>query len=477
MPSEKEWLERVPQEVRDSVHSGCEQVVKALVGNFSILLVGSQKTGKTLLVESLLEAGISGKVVRITSPPKSMSQVRTLLDQIHHETAQVVFLDNVHDLLPTVKRTELEHKFEVLLIRSLKQFQQITGSLIVLTSLPSYDCAVFTSSLPRLKRVDLHNPTFSERLAQVSTATTAVRAEYIAQRTSGWTRGEINSFLCSLGEGELDTSLGQFRKQTRLFQETAVMQADALALTQPIGGLIQPRKLLHRFVIQHFATKQNSMRGVLLHGESGNGKTLLGLDLGRQVQSLGLANFFCVKCLDLISKVVGETESNVAKMFAHARESAPCLLFLDQLDALAPKRGEDGDSTSERTFDRVLSVLLVELDGILTKRQHSIVVLASCRAVECLEPALVRPGRLGTHILIPPANTVEEKVAVIQACTTGMPIDVKADFFTQFATNSMRTSETRAEIANLCREAAMCALRDDLQASSITEQHFVRALI
>lgn len=481
------WTNQVTAELSDSVRHICINITQAASSNFGVLLVGSAKTGKTRLMETIISskfAESSNSVVRIRSRPKTMSAVKTILASINSPQCLAVFVDNLQNILSS-KPTELEHKFMSLLLRALRRMQETNNTLILATALPSFDAQVWCDML-RVKRVTLTNPTHDERVAQISLAIVdnLGQAEYIAKRTNGWTRGEINAFLTSILSKpgrEIDNMLTTFRKQTSLYQESAIMLADNVTLPK-VGGMVKMQSLLDRMVMQSFAvqpTSSSSMCGILLHGESGNGKTLLGLTLGRKVQQNGMANFFCVKCLDLVSKIVGETESNVARMFARARESTPCLLFLDELDALAPRRSEDGDSTSERTFDRVLSVLLVELDGILTKQQHgggSIVVVASCRAVDCLEPALVRAGRLGTHMLVGPADTVEEKLSVLKACTENMPLQVREDFFAELATKTMKPTETRADIANWCREAAMCALREDVFGAVVKEKHFLNAL-
>lgn len=140
-------------------------------------------------------------------------------------------------------------------------------------------------------------------------------------------------------------------------------------------------------------------RGILLSGPSGSGKTAVALAVAKECERAGLATFISVKCTELINKVVGDTEKSLAALFKSARLAAPCIIYFDQIECLAPVRGFD--SSTEQTFDRLLSYLLIEMDGFDTRndavtsnefvKQH-IVILATTTDIRQLDSAILRPG-------------------------------------------------------------------------------------
>jgi SpoVK/Ycf46/Vps4 family AAA+-type ATPase len=235
-------------------------------------------------------------------------------------------------------------------------------------------------------------------------------------------------------------------------------------------------------VISYFrSSKTSGTRGVLLHGPSGNGKTLLGVELGKFVQTHGLANFLCVRCLDLVSKVVGDTEQNVSKVFQKARDCAPCLVFLDQIDAIAMRRGSGQSETTERTFERVLSVLLVEMDGVMAKETSvlsphaKVVIIASTTTRAMLDPAITRPGRLGMHVMVGPPQSVDERIDLVKACLRKTPNKLANEFLAHICATKM-SHMSSADIAGICRESATLALREDIHTEFVEERHFLKAL-
>jgi transitional endoplasmic reticulum ATPase len=168
-------------------------------------------------------------------------------------------------------------------------------------------------------------------------------------------------------------------------------------------SMIEPLEDCSRFL--RFGT--TPPKGVLLTGPPGSGKTHLANAVAEDVRRRGLASFVSVQCSDLLTKVVGDTEKALRELFATARNAAPCVLYFDQIESIAPLRGFD--TSTEQTFDRMLSMLLVEMDGFSTSRtklqqslasaearmaflkQH-VVILASTTNKELLDPAILRPG-------------------------------------------------------------------------------------
>ncbi|MFD8494104.1 AAA family ATPase [Amycolatopsis sp. NPDC059657] len=203
-------------------------------------------------------------------------------------------------------------------------------------------------------------------------------------------------------------------------------------------------------------------RGVLLYGPPGGGKTYL----VRALAGTGALNVFAVKGAELMDKWVGESERAVRELFRRAAEAAPSLIFLDEIDALAPRRGQSSDSG---VSDRVVAALLTELDGVEPMRE--VVVLGATNRPELVDPALLRPGRLERLVYVPPPDA-EARAAILRASSKNTPLasDVDLD---QVASTLDRYSA--ADCAALIREAALTAMRESLEAAEVTAAHLAKA--
>src|SRR5215204_1492716 len=158
-------------------------------------------------------------------------------------------------------------------------------------------------------------------------------------------------------------------------------------------------------------------RGVLLYGPPGCGKTYL----VKAVAGTGQANVLSVKGAELLTKWVGESERAVRELFRRAREAAPTLVFLDEVDALAPTRGQ---ATDGGTTDRVVAALLTELDGIEGLRD--VVVIGATNRPDLVDPALLRPGRLERLVYVPPPD-VKARAAILRATALNTPLTDDVD--------------------------------------------------
>ncbi len=158
-------------------------------------------------------------------------------------------------------------------------------------------------------------------------------------------------------------------------------------------------------------------KGILLYGPSGTGKTLL----AKSVATESEANFISIRGPELLSKWVGESERGVREVFRRARQAAPCIIFFDEIDALAPLRGLGGDSM---VTERVVSQLLTELDGI--QSLSGVVVLAATNRMDMVDPALLRAGRFDKLLYIPqPDKNARREILGIQ--TKGKRIGADLD--------------------------------------------------
>jgi len=187
-------------------------------------------------------------------------------------------------------------------------------------------------------------------------------------------------------------------------------------------------------------------RGILLYGPPGNGKTLLVKALASQSN----LNFISIKGPELLSKYVGESEQGVRELFARARHAAPCIIFLDEVDSLAPKRGFEGRSP---VTDRVVSQLLTELDGVEALRD--VWVIAATNRLDMIDEALLRPGRLDVRLEVARPDR-DARAAILEVHLRKKPMDQQIDR----AVLADRTEGmSAAEVRFVCDRAAMNAIR------------------
>ncbi|WP_297458142.1 CDC48 family AAA ATPase [Thermococcus sp.] len=190
-------------------------------------------------------------------------------------------------------------------------------------------------------------------------------------------------------------------------------------------------------------------KGILLYGPPGTGKTLLAKAVANESQ----ANFIAIKGPEVLSKWVGETEKNIREIFRKARQAAPTIIFIDEIDAIAPRRGTDVN----RVTDRLINQLLTEMDGI--QENSGVVVIGATNRPDIIDPALLRPGRFDRLILVP-APDEKARLEIFRVHTRRVPLAEDVDL-----EELARRTEgyTGADIAAVVREAAMIALRRALQ--------------
>ncbi|MHA1245033.1 MAG: CDC48 family AAA ATPase [Candidatus Heimdallarchaeota archaeon] len=205
-------------------------------------------------------------------------------------------------------------------------------------------------------------------------------------------------------------------------------------------------------------------RGILLFGPPGCGKTLL----AKAVATESEVNFISIKGPALLSKWVGESEKAVREIFRKAKMSAPTIVFFDEIDSLAPKRGSGfGDSG---TTERVISQLLTEIDGLEMIKQ--VIIIAATNRPDIVDSALLRPGRFDRFVLIPPPE-LKAREKILEIFTKNMPLADNVDI-----KELAKAIEgfSGADVESLCREAAMLSLREDMNSQIVKLKHFKAAL-
>lgn len=194
--------------------------------------------------------------------------------------------------------------------------------------------------------------------------------------------------------------------------------------------------------------------GLLFYGPPGTGKTLLAKAIATECQ----LNFISVKGPELLNMYVGESEKNVREVFERARENLPCIIFFDELDALAPARGKGG-SESSQVMDRIVAQLLTEIDG-LGKKQGMFVIGATNRP-DLLDSALMRTGRFDKLVYLGVAKTKEERVNILKAAGRTMAFHQGLDFLQ--VVEHIPENFTGADHAALVNEAYMVAVKEKIE--------------
>jgi len=204
-------------------------------------------------------------------------------------------------------------------------------------------------------------------------------------------------------------------------------------------------------------------RGILLYGPPGTGKTLIAKAVANETQ----ANFITVKGSELLSKWLGESEKAVRKIFRKARQVAPCIIFFDEIDAIAQMRGIDEGS---RAVERVVNQLLTEIDGL--EELEGVLVVGATNRPDILDPALLRPGRFDRLVFVRPPDRKSRR-AIFKIHTKGMPLSEDVDL-DELA--DLTEDYVGADIEAVCRESVMLAFRENIEVERIEMRHFMEAL-
>jgi len=236
-----------------------------------------------------------------------------------------------------------------------------------------------------------------------------------------------------------------------------------------IGGLEDVKKKLKEAVEWPLKYPESFKRmgirpakAILLYGPPGCGKTLLAKAAANESE----ANFIAVKGPQLLSMWVGESERGVREIFKKAKQTSPCIILFDEIDAIAPRRGTHAGSHVTET---VVNQILTEMDGI--ENLENVIVIGATNRPDILDPSLLRPGRFDSLLLVP-APDRDARLDIFKVHTRHMPLkNVDLDKLAD------RTEGySGADIEGICREAAMIALREDINSAVVTGEHFEKAL-
>ncbi|WP_433801707.1 AAA family ATPase [Actinomycetospora sp. CA-084318] len=296
-----------------------------------------------------------------------------------------------------------------------------------------------------------------------------VAADLVALRREAAVRAALRGGDdLELGQDDLVGAVTSVRPVSLTSSGSQTLHSGGLTLDD-VGDMVETKQALTETVLWPLTYPDSFARlgvdpprGVLLYGPPGGGKTFL----MRALAGTGQLNVFVVKGAELLDKYVGESERAVRELFRRAADAAPALVFLDEVDALAPRRGGSSDAG---VADRVVAALLTELDGATPLRD--VVVLGATNRPELIDPALLRPGRLERQIYVPPPDA-EARAAVLRAASKSTPLADDVDLDTLGAALE---GYSAADCAALVREAALTAMRASLDSTEVTAAQFETA--
>ncbi|MDP9798153.1 transitional endoplasmic reticulum ATPase [Catenuloplanes nepalensis] len=460
--------------------------------SLGVLITGPAGSGKGVLVRSVA-ASVGARVTALWAPElvalsneAAARRLRAAADTISGgDKPGVLLVADVDALVPRADAGPLATVFRQVIAALIK-----AGTAVVCTSsrpeeldpalrAPDLLSVQISVSLPDavLRREQLDVLTRGMPLAE------DVRLDDVAGRTPGFVAADLSALtreaavraaLRQKAEApETPTiTMADFSAALEVVRPTSMAESTlelARVTLDDVGDMAEVKQLLTESVLWPLTYPDTfarlgvqAPRGVLLYGPPGCGKTYL----VKAVAGSGKANVLSVKGAELLSKWVGESERAVRELFRRAREAAPTLVFLDEVDALAPVRGQASDGG---TTDRVVAALLTELDGVESLR--NVVVIGATNRPDLIDPALLRPGRLERVVYVPPPDA-EARTAILRAAAKPVPL---ADDVDLAALGTDLENFSAADCAALIREAALAAMRESLDATSVTATHVATA--
>ncbi|MBM7491229.1 transitional endoplasmic reticulum ATPase [Micromonospora luteifusca] len=453
--------------------------------SLGVLLVGPAGSGKSALVRAVA-ARVGARVHPLWAPEvvaltnqAAAERLRAAATAARASGPAVLLVSDVEALAPADEPGPLATVFRQVLVESIR-----AGVAVVCTTgrPESVDPALRAPDLLSL-RISIPLPDQAMRREQLTVLTRQVpladdvRLDEVAARTPGFVAADLAALVREAGvraalrqkSAETPTvSMADFSAALEVVRPTtmAASTLDLASVTlEDVGGLDEVKQTLTESVLWPLTYPDTFARlgvqpprGVLLYGPPGCGKTYLVTALAGS----GRANVLSVKGAELLSKWVGESERAVRELFRRAREAAPTLIFLDEVDALAPVRGQ---ATDGGTTDRVVAALLTELDGVETLR--NVVVVGATNRPDLVDPALLRPGRLERLVYVPPPDG-PARSEILRAASRQVPLAPDVDLA---ALGDELTGFSAADCAALVREAALAAMRESLAAATVTAEH------
>ena len=473
-----------------------------------VLLHGPPGTGKTLLAKAVASetsatfTSIGGPEIMSKFYGESEERLRDIFKEAAENAPSIIFIDEIDSIAP--KRDEVTAETERRIVAQLLALMdglEGRGKVVVIgaTNRPNaLDPAIRRPGrFDREIEIGIPDKVGRLEILQIHTKGMPLADDVDLDKLASMTHGYVGADLAALAreaamralreilpsidlEAEsiplevlnglkvgMDDFMGAYREmQPSTLREVLIESPNVK--WEEVGGLEGPKQelmesvewpLKYASLFKHMAA--TPPKGILLYGPPGTGKTLL----AKAVATESEANFISVKGPEFLSKWVGESEKAVRETFRKARQAAPCVIFLDEIDAIAPVRGTSSDSG---VTERVISQILTEMDGL--EALHNVVVIAATNRPDIMDPALMRPGRFDRLVYVPPPD-LQARKEILRIHTKGKPLEDDVDL-DKLAVRMDKY--TGAEISAVCNEAVMLAIRDYVLEGGSLEEDAVK---
>lgn len=475
-----------------------------------VLLHGPPGTGKTLLAKAVANEtsasffSIAGPEIISKYYGESEQQLREVFEDAADEAPSIVFIDELDSIAP--KREDVTGEVERRVVAQL---------LTMMDGLETRGQVIVIAATNRVDAIDpaLRRPGRFDREIEIGVPSEAGRREILQIHTRGMplsddikldrlaedTHGFVGADIESLTKEAAMRALRRYLPEIDLDEEDIpptlidrmiIKREDfrgALGEVEPsamrevlvelpkiswedVGGLEDAKRDIRESIEWPLTAPERFDRlgidppaGVMLYGPPGTGKTLMAKAVANETD----ANFISVRGPQLLSKWVGESEKAIRQTFRKARQVAPCIVFFDELDAIAPNRGQEvGNNVSER----VVNQLLTEMDGL--EEMENVMVIGATNRPDMIDPALIRSGRFDRLVMVAEPD-VEGREEILKIHTRDTPLspDVSLRELAE-----LTDGYVGSDLENIAREAAIEALRDDVDAEEVEMRHFRRAM-
>jgi len=479
-----------------------------------VLLHGPPGTGKTRLAQAVANESdahfllINGPEIMGSGYGESEKRLREVFEEAGKSAPSIIFIDEIDSIAP--KRTQVHGEAEKRLVAQL---------LTLMDGLQSRSNVVVIAATNRPDAIDeaLRRPGRFDREIVIGVPDEAGRREILAIHTRGMplgrevdlkelartTHGFVGADIAALTREAAIEAVRRIMPKLDLEERTIPAEVleslcverddfiEALKRIQPsamrevmvqmpdvgwadIGGLDEARLKLQEGIELPLKNPEafhrlgiRAAKGFLLYGPPGTGKTLLAKAVAKESE----ANFISIKSSDLLSKWYGESEQQIARLFARARQVAPCVIFIDEIDSLVPARSSGGSLGEPQVTARVVNTILAEMDGM--EELQSVVVIGATNRPALVDPAILRPGRLDELVYVgTPDKAGREHILRIH--TARMPLADDVDL----GDIAERTDRfTGADLEDVVRRAGMVAIRSrGAEAGTVAKADFDEAL-